>query len=209
MGNRTPSARKNRPVLSAIFVLCIVTPVYGCFGSKVKPYPDPWPPLAIDPSRPCDIAGLYSVEPDAAHELPRPLRRGEGSAWEELVDVVEGGMEGVPYVDHTSLRIREGRDDAGEFLDVSAERANGVVSSRRLREGKHYRCTQEGLEITRGWYGVNINVGIAFLKYRHVFHKDPQDGALVLHMVTQERGLVLWVVPVWGSGESWIRWPLQ
>jgi len=195
--------------LYPLLARCAATTISGCVGSKVKPYPARWPPLAVDPSKPCDIAGRYSVKQIAAHDLPRSSRKGDESAWGDLVDVIDEGMEGFPHVDHTVLRISQGRDDAGAFIDVFAEDANQVVSARRLREREHFLCTEEGVEIRRGWYYVNINVGVAFLKYRFVFHKDPHTADLVLHSLIQERGLPLFVIPVWGSGESWARWRAQ
>lgn len=193
-------------VLFPLLALCTATTISGCVGSKVKPYPARWPPLTVDRSKPCDIGGRYSVRRIAAHDLRASSRKGDESAWGELVDVIEEGMEGFPHVDHTLLRISQGRDEAGAFIEVFAEDANQVVRTRRLREGEHFRCTEEGVEIRRGWYYVNINVGVAFLKYRFVFHKDLHTGDLVLHSLIQERGLPLFVIPVWGSGESWSRW---
>jgi hypothetical protein len=204
-----PASPRNFLAIYPLLALCAAATLAGCFGSKVYPYPADWPPLVVDPLKPCDIAGVYSVKLIAAHELPRSSRTGEESAWGNLVDVIEEGMEGFPHVDHTLLRISQGRDDAGAFIDVFAEDASQVISTRRLREGAHFRCTEEGVEISRGWYYININVGVAFLKYRFVFHKDPNTGDLVLHSLTQERGLPLFVIPVWGSGESWSRWRAQ
>lgn len=61
-------------------------------------------------------------------------------------------------------------------------------------------------EVARGWYYVNVNVGVAFEKYRLVFPKDPRDGALVMCGFIQQRGLPLFVIPVWSSNDNWTRW---
>ena len=71
-----------------LLALYAATTISGCVGSKVKPYPARWPPLAVDPSKPCDIAGRYSVRRIAAHDLPPSSRKGDESAWGELVDVI-------------------------------------------------------------------------------------------------------------------------
>lgn len=172
----------------------------GCSFSDVHRYPHSWSPLPTLSNSCSEIFGQYQEADPLESGNPVP------SLWAFRLNMLDSMRADDKTVKSRVIWITQEKDAS---IKISYLIDGKQISDRQIAPGG-YICKPDGLQLTyRDDYGYLYWDLPSYGKIRVVATLWRDHQYLYVKLTSKVSGVMLYVVPSWGTNEDWYRFPTQ